>query len=239
MLLIAGEKTFLAKKGEKIHTHFGVIDTSRAKIGRKIKSSLGHEFMVLEASVVDILKKCKRGPQIIMPKDAAQIIAVTGACSGWNCLDAGGGSGFLSIFLANIVNPGKVTVYEKEKSFFELIKHNVKLCGMENIQVKNKDILKGFSEKNLDIITLDMRYAEKLVAKAYKALKPGRWLCVYSPHIEQQKKAVEKMKIFSDVRTVETIQREWQVNNYKGGYTHPRPSGILHTGFMTFGRKVK
>jgi len=78
--------------------------------------------------------------------------------------------------------------------------------------------------------------AEKLVKKCYSALKSGGWLCVYSPHIEQQiaaRNAMEKNG-FIMVKTMETIQRNW--SSLKG-FTHPRPSGIVHTGFITFGRK--
>ena len=65
-------------------------------------------------SFIDQLKKCKRGPQVILPKDAGSIAAITGVSSGWKCLDAGGGSGFLSLFLGNLVRPGgKVSAYEK------------------------------------------------------------------------------------------------------------------------------
>ncbi|MBI5347281.1 MAG: hypothetical protein HZB66_01585 [Candidatus Aenigmarchaeota archaeon] len=241
MFLLVGERIFLVREGEKINTQYGIIDVRKAKPGKTIKSSLGKTFLVMEPSLPDMLKKCKRGPQIIMPKDACQIVAVTGVCPGWRCLDAGGGSGFLSLFLANIVKPtGAVTAYEREKCFADIIKHNIKLCDMGNIiKLKNKDILKGFSEKNLNLITLDMKDAEKIIPKAFKSLKTGGWLCVYSPHIEQQKRAVASMGQFSEIKTIETIQREWQVDNSGEGYTHPKPSGILHTGFMTFGRKVR
>ncbi len=237
MLMLVGEKVFFVRKGEKLNTNCGIIDTAGAKPGKTIKSALGYKFMVLEPALPDMLRKCRRGPQIITPKDAAQVVAATGVCSGWRCLDAGGGSGFMSLFLGNIVKPGgRVYAYEKEKRFADIIKHNIKLCGMENvIMLKNKDALKGISEKKLDLVTLDMIKAESMVTKAYAALKTGGWLCVYSPHIEQQKKVVEAMKKFSFLRTIETMQREWQVED---GYTHPRPSGILHTGFMTFGRKI-
>jgi tRNA A58 N-methylase Trm61 len=82
--------------------------------------------------------------------------------------------------------------------------------------------------------------AEKMIKKASKMLKPGGWLCVYSPHIEQQKSVTKEMEDlkFIHIHTIENIQRSWQVNSHKGGYTHPKPSGIMHTGFLTFGRKI-
>lgn len=238
-ILLLGRSNFLVtKKQKKMGTQFGEIDLTKIKsYGQKIKSSSGEIFVVAQPSIIDLLKRCNRLPQIITTKDAAQIVAVTGLTSGWNCLDAGTGSGFLAIFLGSIVKPGKVTTYEKNTKFYENAKRNIEFCGLHKIiTIKNKDILKGFNEKGLDLVTFDMIHAETLVGKAYKALKSGGWLCIYSPHIEQQKKSVEEMikNNFVQIKTIETMQREWQVSDY----THPMPKQIVHTGFMTFGRKV-
>src|SRR3989339_278250 len=165
-------------------------------------------------NIVDILKKLKRGPQIITPKDSGVIIAETGLRSGMKCIDAGGGSGFMTIMLANIVAPeGKVYTYEVNPEFANIVKQNVKSCGLENIvTVKNKSA-EEFREKNLDLITLDMKGSENVVSKAYDALKKGGFLCIYSPHVEQQKAAAENMikAGFRHLKTIENIQREWQL----------------------------
>jgi tRNA (adenine57-N1/adenine58-N1)-methyltransferase len=76
-----------------------------------------------------------------------------------------------------------------------------------------------------------------VVKHAYKALKPGGYLVVYSPHIEQVisvSREIEK-KDFCDLKTVENIVREWQIEKI----TRPKTTGIMHTGFLTFARKVK
>jgi len=235
ILLIGKERTFIVKEGEKFSSQYGIVDLKKVKIGKKIKSSTGHEFIIAKPSIIDLLKKCRRMPQIIMPKDAASIISITGIEENWKILDAGSGSGFLSLFLGSFLKSGKVYTYEKNEKFAENVKKNVELCGLEKIiTVYNKDILKGFKEKNLDMATLDMIYAEKMVKKVHSALKPGGWIVIYSPHIEQQKKVREEMeKLFYGIKTIENIQRSWQVSEY----THPKPSGIMHTGFLTFGRK--
>ncbi len=242
-ILLWGEKSFFVKKEQKIfHSNFGTIELMKIKqYGQKIKSSSGTEFIAIKPTAIDLLRKCKRMPQIITQKDAGQIAAVTGLRSGMRCLDAGAGSAFLSIFLGNIVAPdGKVYSYEKDKKFADNARKNVKICGLEMvIDVKNKPAEK-MAEKELDVITLDMQNADSLVKKAKGALRTGGWLCVYSPHIEQQKRAAHEMKKngFSRMHTIETIQREWHMDERGEGYTHPKPSGIMHTGFITFGRKI-
>lgn len=238
VLLLSRQKSFLVDTSQKTFSfQHGKIDLAKAKIGRKIRSSSGYEFFVVQPSILDFMKKGKRGPQIITPKDAGQIAATTGASNGWKCLELGGGSGFLTMFLGNLVSPGgSVASYEKSKINSLIVGKNIKFCGLEKIaKVKNKDAAR-FTEKNLDLITMDMPDAHKLVRKCFSALKHGGWFCCYSPHIEQQikvRKEMDKLDFIS-VRTTENIQRDWK--SYKG-FTHPR-YGLGHTGFLTFGRKV-
>lgn len=238
-VLLLGERSFIVDIAQKkFSTNYGLLDLTKIKkYGQVLQSNTGHEFVVLEPTILDLLRKAKRMPQIIMPKDAGQIVAHTGVSSGWKCLDAGTGSAFLSIFLGNIVKPdGIVVTYEKNKKFYENAKKNIEFCNLAGIvKIKNKPAEK-FTEKNLDLITLDMIDADKMVKKCKTALKSGGWLAVYSPHIEQQKKVVKEMEKqkFAQVKTISTQQVDWQVSDY----THPRPSQIVHTGFITFGRKV-
>jgi len=239
IVLLSGEKRFIIDTSQKtFNSEYGKVDLTKIKkYGQKIKSSSGSTFIALKPALPDLFAKAKRGPQIVTQKDAGQIVAMTGAEQGWNCLDAGGGSGFLSLFICNIVKPGTVTAYERNKEFAGKISKNARLFGLGNLKVRNKDILKGFSEKNLDLITLDMIDAEKLIKKCFSALKHGGWLCVYSPHIEQQIKCAKEMeKLGMEMRTIETMQREWKVDTR--GFTHPRYMQMAHTGFITVARKI-
>jgi len=238
LLLSKASKSYIVDTSQKkFSCNQGLVDLTKAKIGRKIKSNTGAEFLVLQPTITDLLRKASRGPQIIMEKDAAQIAAVTGIANGWKCLDAGSGSGFAAIMLGNFVKPsGSVVTYEKLERHCNIAKKNIKYCGLEKIiKIKNKPA-EQFTEKNLDLILLDMPDSDKMVKKCYSALKPGGWLCIYSPHIEQQIKARKQMEknSFISVRTIENIQRQWKSLK---GFTHPKPSGIMHTGFTTFGRK--
>ena len=74
-------------------------------------------------NILDFLKKAKRGPAVILPKDIGAIIAHTGVGTGWKVVDAGTGSGFLALFLANI--GCKVYTYEKEERFYKISKKNI------------------------------------------------------------------------------------------------------------------
>jgi len=237
ILLISSEDSLLIEKGKINNTKYGKIDARNIKEGDIVTASRT-EFIAIKPNVIDLLSKCRRGSQVVLPKDASQILSITGVSYGWRCLDGGSGSGFLAIFIGNIVGKkGRVYTYEKRREFYEIAKKNIEFCGMEKIvKIKNDDI-KNFREKNLDLITLDMKNSHEIVWKAKKALKPGGWLVVYSPHIEGQIASLNEMRKngFLIYATIENIQRKWKSI---GGYTHPEPSGILHTGFMTFGRKA-
>lgn len=187
-------------------------------------------------SYLDIERQFKRGPQVITRKDAGAIIASVGLQPNWRCLDLGGGSGFLALFLANLVPSGNVITYEIKKEHADIIKSNIEKSGFKNVKLINKPAEK-FTGSGFDLVTMDVKGAEKLIARAHKALKKGGFLAVYSPHIEQQiatMKEMEKTKL-SHVKIIETIQREWTSVH---GFTHPRPSQVVHTGFVAIGRKM-
>lgn len=242
VLLLSGERSYLVEvRSGKLHTKDGILDLSKLekkKIGDKTKTHLGKEFSIVRPNILDILeKKAKRLPQIMMPKDIALIISYTGIEPGSLLVDAGTGSGFLAIFLANYVKPGKVVTYENNRRFVKVAKENIKSSGLPKfIRLKQRDITKGIDERKVDLITLDMKDAEKVVKHAYIALKSGGYLVVYSPYIEQSLAVSKEMKRkgFCYIKTVENIVREWQVEKY----IRPKTIGLMHTGFLTFARKV-
>ncbi|OYT43748.1 MAG: tRNA methyltransferase [Candidatus Aenigmarchaeota archaeon ex4484_56] len=182
-----------------------------------------------------IFKKLKRGPQIILPKDCGMIVAYSGLSSNWNVLEAGTGSGFLTIFLARLVYPGKVVTYEKRKDFYELAKNNIKISKLDNIEIHNKDIIKAKIKEKFNLIVLDLKNPDKHIKKLDKYLLEDGIIVIYSPNIEQIKKSYDVLeKLEYEIKVIENIVRKWSV----GKSTHPVSSGITHTGFLIFGEKI-
>ncbi|HDD45974.1 MAG TPA: methyltransferase domain-containing protein [Candidatus Aenigmarchaeota archaeon] len=188
----------------------------------------------------DIFKNLKRGPQIITWKDASLIAGFSGAHAGYKIVDAGSGSGFLAIFLGNLVRPGgKVISYEKRKEFAKIARENVKRAKLEDIVIiKEKDIARGIEEHDVDLITLDMAEPWNVVKHANKALKEKGFVVSYSPNIEQVKRFVEECKRHGlrHELTIECILREMVIREKA---SRPQNKGIMHTGYITFARKVK
>jgi len=183
-------------------------------------------------TLVEKLREFKRGPAIILPKDAGLIIALTGINKDSKVVDAGTGSGFLAAYLANICK--EVTTYENRKEFFEIADLN--LSGFKNVKLKFRDIYKGIKEKNLDAITLDLKEPWKVFKYAEKSLKSNGFLVAFLPTINQLEillKEIKKYK-FRLVKVTELLEREWETEDR----IRPKSQMIAHTGFLVFIRKL-
>jgi len=179
-------------------------------------------------------KKLRRGPQVILPKDIGIIIAFSGIDKNSVCVDAGTGSGWLTVSLARICK--RVYSYEIRDDFLRIAEHNINSLGLDNVMLKNGDVFKRIDEKEIDLVTLDLPSSEKALRNAKKALRQGGTVVGYLPHMEQVKKYVAKLEAlkFVDIYTVEVIVRDILVR--KEG-TRPSTKGIWHTAYLVFARK--
>lgn len=243
-VLLLGKSDFLVDISKGVfHTNYGTINLSRLvgkKFGTKIKSSKGEPFSVLRPNINDFLqKRLARLPQIVSLKDCSLIAGYTGLSSGYRVIEAGTGSAFLTIFMANLVKPdGKIFTYELRTDFFKSAKNNIDDSGLSDwVEAKNRDVSNGFKEKDADIVVLDMTGAEKVVSRARKSLKSGGFLVVYSPYIEQVKSVCGAIETesFMDTRTVECLVRDYKITR---DFSRPNTTMLAHTGYITFARKV-
>ncbi len=186
-------------------------------------------------------RKLKRGPQVILPKDAGLIAAFTGVGSGDRCVDIGAGSGWLAVFLGNIVGKdGKVYSYEAREDFADLAERNAKKAGLDAIvEVIRKDASQGITQTEVDLVTLDCADSDKLLPQAFGALRKGGVCVGYLPHVEQVKQFVFTAQApevgFAVERVIEGIVRDWLVRD-RG--CRPENTGLTHTGFLVFLRKL-
>lgn len=237
-----GRKYLVRAERKQLHTNLGVVDLGEAigrEPGARLKSHVGKEFFLLLPRITDYLQKMKRLPQIMLPKDAAQIVAYTGVGPGDVVVDAGVGSGALAIFLGNLVRPnGRVVSYEVREDFARVAEKNIRMAGLSDIvTVKLKDIYENIDERDVDLVTLDLSQPERALPHAELALKSGGHLAVFSPCIEHiQRLYAELPKYrFTNCRTIECLVREFEV---KPGATRPKTRMIAHTGYLTFARRV-
>lgn len=180
------------------------------------------------------LSKLKRGPQVVLPKDIGMVLAYSGVGKESLCVDAGTGSGWLAISLANVSK--RVVSYEVREEFAEIARKNAKRAGVENLEIKLRSVLEGIEEKEIDLVTLDLANSDGAVLHAHGALKKGGVLVGYLPHVEQVRKFVEACGKagFAEISTVEGIVREYLVRE---AGMRPENTGLTHTAYLVFARK--
>lgn len=244
VLIDEEEKKYLINTSYKTDKYKGVgVVDPKIFIGKEYGSEIelgNKKFYIFSPSIMDKLQSLKRKAQIILPKDSAQIILNCSIKPGSKVLESGIGSGALTIAIASMVAPdGKIISYDNRQDFINHAVKNIKTADLNsNVETKLKDVTKGIDEKNLDAIILDIPNPWDAVKHAYKALKPGGYLCCYSPLSTQVQKNVLEIKKhkFIEIKTFENIQREI-VASEKG--IRPSFNMLGHTGYLTFARKTK
>jgi tRNA (adenine57-N1/adenine58-N1)-methyltransferase len=238
-----GKKILLKiEKGMKKIRKLGVFNPDRLK-GKQIgeKTMIGNRgFIIMKPSIVDKIETINRKAQIILPKDSSLIMLYCDVKNGSKVIEAGVGSGALTIALANLVRPGgKVISYEKRNDFADFAKRNIENAGLgEYVDIKIGDVTESADEKNVDAVILDIPNPWDAVSNAYNALKICGHFCAYSPTMNQVEKTVKTLRKhnFIQIKTFENLQREIVV-----GERGVRPSFDMlgHTGYVTFARKAK
>jgi len=183
----------------------------------------------------EILKKCKRGPQVILPKDIGVILAYSGVGKNSVVVDAGAGSGWLAISLANIAK--KVTSYEWRPEFADMAEKNAKRAGVsETLEIKRKSVFEGIDEREVDLVTLDLAESDKVVPHAQIALRAGGMIFGYLPHVEQARRFFEACEAsgFVDIHMTECIMRDYLV---RAAGVRPENTGLTHTAYLVFATK--
>lgn len=181
-----------------------------------------------------IFKKLKRGgPAIVLPKDSGSIIAYAGINRDSTVIEAGAGTGFLTVALANVAK--EVISYENNGEFAKLADENIKRAGLTNVKIKSADITNGIEEKDVDAVILDMRDSAKAVKHAHDSLKKECCVVGYLPNIEQAKEFyLECAKYFEKVFMLESIIRDYEVRDFG---VRPKHWGLTHSAYLVFARK--
>jgi tRNA (adenine57-N1/adenine58-N1)-methyltransferase len=244
LLSLKQRKTYMVKveAGKSFHTHKGYVkldDLIGKDYGSIVMSSLGFEFVALKPLLRDYVMKSARQTQITYPKDIALIVMFSGIGPGSRVVEAGTGTGALTMSIAFYVRTkGKVYSYEAREEFITTAEKNLKRAGLLDFaELKAKDITMGIDESDVDSVILDLAVPWLVVPHAYAALKPSGTLVSFSPTIDQVVKTVEALRenAFVDIETIECLMRGMQVER---GKTRPQTLMTAHTGYITFARKA-
>jgi tRNA (adenine57-N1/adenine58-N1)-methyltransferase len=233
LIHIASQRQWLIPDiSRDFHTEFGVIDKRvlKSKHASTIKSNREDAFLILDASFMDVFLKSKRHAQVILPHDAAMVLAYTGAGAETVVVDAGAGSGWLCCFLARYVK--KVYCYDIVEKHLETAKQNAERLGVSNISFFCHDIYDGMKHK-ANLLTLDVPEPWQVLAHAKKKLAIGGYVVCYSPSLtqSQQTVVVAEQEGFIVMDTTEIIRRQWDIDTRR---VRPRRDAVGPTGFLTF-----
>lgn len=244
LLYLDKKRTYMVSvEAEKqFHTHKGFVelgDLIGKPFGCLAVSSLGVGFHVLRPLVRDRILKTDRRTQVLYPKDIGYLLLQLDVGSGSRVVEAGTGSGALTLALANSVRPeGMVYTYEINPKFQRVAAGNIERAGLADyVELKEGDVTEEINEGEVDAVVLDMATPWVVVPLAYEALAGGGVFASFSPTIEQVMKTVYAINEhpFKDVETVELILRNITVAENK---TRPQTLMIGHSGYMTTARKV-
>jgi len=231
------------QSGSDFQTHRGVLkhdDLIGRPWGSQVFSHLGAPIFLLQPSVGDLLINLPRSTQILYPKDIGFILITMGIAPGQHVLEAGTGSGSMTIALATAVGAeGRVTSYEQRQDMQNLARKNVDRVGLASrVDFKLRDIELGFDETAADAFFLDVPNPYDYLAQVRAALKPGGFFCTLSPTFNQVEKTLYALRQnrFAFVEVCEILLRY-----YKPEPSRIRPTDrmVAHTGFLIFGRRIE
>ena len=229
--------------GGQFHTHRGIVnhdDLIGLPWGTQVFSHMGSPFFLLQPMLGDILTDLPRNTQILYPKEIGFILVTMGIGPGMRVMEAGTGSGSMTIALAYNVGPnGKVISYEQRAEMQNLARKNLTRMGLEaRVEFKLRDIIEGFDETDADAFFLDVANPYDYIPQVRAALKPGGYFCSLIPTYNQVEKLLLALRRnnFAFIEMCEILLRY-----YKAQPSRLRPTDrmVAHTGFLVFARRIE
>jgi tRNA (adenine57-N1/adenine58-N1)-methyltransferase len=249
LLIDARDRRYLITLGtnRQFHFHVGTVDHDDMigePEGTTITSSGGARLVVFRPTLADYILKMKRGAQVVYPKDIGLILVYADIFVGATVVEAGTGSGALTLALARAVGEtGRVLSYELRDDHHARAVDNVgafyeSLGGKpENVELRVGDVFDGIPEADVDRMVLDLPEPWRAIGTTTESLAPGGILCCYLPTVPQVSETVEAMRRggFGQLDTLEGLVRTWNVD---GQSVRPDHRMVGHTGFLVTGRKL-
>ncbi|MCS3842464.1 tRNA (adenine-N1)-methyltransferase [Microbacterium sp. AK031] len=238
----------LSEDGE-LHTHHGVLrhrDLIGLPDGSVVANSSGHEYLALRPLLRDFAMSMPRGAAIVYPKDAAQIVMQADIFPGATVVEAGVGSGALSLSLLRAVGPtGNLVSFERRDDFAEVARANVETFFGESPdtwRVVVGDLLDALPAElpagSVDRVVLDMLAPWEVMDVVADALTPGGVVLCYVATATQLSRVAEFIRgagLFTDPDASETMVRGWHV---EGLAVRPDHRMVAHTGFLLTARRL-
>jgi len=240
-------RSFLVRlePGATFHFHGGALPHDLvigSDEGTTVHSTTGASIVCFRPRLADFVLKMGRGAQVIYPKDLGAILVFADIHPGARALEAGTGSGALTLALARAVGAeGRVVSYEVREEFQRVAADNVETFFGKvpaHVELRNGDVREvAATGERFNRVLLDLPEPTKVLPETSEALLPGGILCTYLPTTGQVQQAVEALEAgrFADIETFEVMLRSWHVAPRS---VRPDHRMVAHTGFVTIARKT-
>ncbi len=236
-------------EGGEFHSHRGTIRHAELvglPDGSVIPNSTGDEYLALRPLLSDFVMSMPRGAAIVYPKDAAQILSLADIFPGARVVEAGVGSGALSLHLLRAVGEaGELLSFERRDEFAEIARANVAAFAggaPANWSVTVGDLQEELPRRceagSVDRVVLDMLAPWECVGAAADALAPGGVVICYVATVTQLSRVAEELRRsgrFTHPQASETMVRGWHV---EGLAVRPDHRMVAHTGFLVAARRL-
>ncbi len=241
--------TVTLREGGELHTHHGVLRHTSIvgqPDGSVVTGSGGNEYLALRPLLRDFVMSMPRGAAIVYPKDAAQILAAADIFPGATVVEAGVGSGALSMWLLRAIGPsGSLVSFERRGEFAEVAEANVHTFlghAPDTWRVVVGDLVEQLPEAaapaSVDRVVLDMLAPWECIDAVATALAPGGVVLCYVATVTQLSRVAEYLRgtgLFTEAEATETMVRGWHV---EGLAVRPDHRMVAHTGFLLTARRL-
>jgi tRNA (adenine57-N1/adenine58-N1)-methyltransferase len=241
--------TITLVQGARFGTHRGDImhdEIIGKPDGSVIANQSGVEYLAFRPLLTDFVLSMPRGAAIVYPKDAASIVTMGDIFPGAKVVEAGVGSGALSMYLLRAIgSDGHLTSFERREEFAEIAQANVSThFGM---RPSNWDVRIGSLEVELanhvepgsiDRVVLDMLAPWECIEQVSTALAPGGVLICYVATVTQLSRAAEDIRSseqYAEPEAFESLVRGWHL---QGLAVRPEHRMGGHTGFLLTARRL-
>ncbi|MEY2709414.1 MAG: hypothetical protein RL031_287 [Actinomycetota bacterium] len=231
--------------GKEWHTHKGWIvhdDLIGLPEGSVVSTSAGLKFTAFIPLLTDYVLSMPRGATIVYPKDSALIVGFADIFPGARVLEAGVGSGALTLSLLRAVGPtGSVHSVERREEFASNATSNIEnyFGGRPaNWSLAIGSVQDQEFDHEYDRVILDMLAPWECVEMAAKVLRPGGVFMAYVATTTQLSTTAEALKNdghFTEPESFESMVRGW---HHEGLAVRPQQRMIGHTGFLIFSRRM-